>query len=197
MPLFFMDSSRWFRRPLCCRYLAVRFDRLRLPMVRGGLVADADWHWAVGFITDGQFEVLGAWRNESVETPQRVAQDLRDRGIERIKALAGDAPLVAAIEGFRSKACRQSMTELAESGVFGPRMLRAIRWTDAAAQRVQCRVQRAARSCGPLADDDAAADFIAQAFQRADRDLLHDRLDRRGLAPYGQGAFVDSLARAA
>jgi len=197
MSYFFCESSRWFSGTLCCRYLVVRFDRLRLPMRHEGAIAKVDWHWALGFFTDGRFEVVGAWRDEGADTPHRVAQDLHDRGIEWIKALAGEDSLVSAMDRFRPRACRQSTTELALSGAFGPRMRQAIRWTEIAAQQLQGRMQTAARKHGPFDDNDAAADFIAQAFQRADRDLLHDRWDRKHPAPYGQGAFVASLASAA
>jgi hypothetical protein len=76
-------------------------------------------------------------------------------------------------------------------------MRRVARWTDAAAQRVQDRMQRVVRSQLPFADDAAAADFIAHAFQRADRDLLRDRRDRKQPAPFGQRAFVASRASVA
>jgi hypothetical protein len=197
MPYFFWDSTRWLSSALCCRYLVVRFGRLRIPMGHEGSSTTAEWHWAFGFFMDGRFEVLGAWRDEGVATPQRIAADLHNRGIERIKAVAADDSLVAAMARLRPKVSRQSMAELAECSAFGPRMRQAIRWTDAAAQRVQDRMQRVARSQSPFADDAAAADFIAQAFQRADRDLLSDRLGRARPAPYGASASAAALVAAA
>lgn len=194
MSYFFWDSSRWFRGTLCCRYLAVRFEKLRVPMRVAGPVRPVEWHWALGFFTDGQFEVLGAWRDEGTGTPQRIAKDLSDRGIERIRAVAGDDSLVAAMGHFRPRASMQCMAQLVEHGAFGPRMRQAIRWTDTAAQHLQDRMHRVVRNHGPFGDDAAAADFIAQAFQRADRDLLSDRRDRKYPAPYGQVAFSALLA---
>lgn len=197
MSYFFWQSTRWFRGTLCCRYLVVRFGRLRVPVRHEGSSTTTDWHWAFGFFTDGQFEVLGAWHDAGAATPHLIAADLHNRGIERIKALAADDSLVAAMGCLRPKVSRQSMARLAECSAFGPRMRQTIRWTDAAAQRVQDRMQRVVRSQLPFADDAAAADFIAQAFQRADRDLLRDRRDRKHPAPFGQRAFVASRASAA
>ncbi|MBV8037243.1 hypothetical protein [Roseateles sp.] len=197
MSYFFWESNRWLSNPLCCRYLVVRFGRLRVPMRHEGSAGAADWHWALGLFTDGWLEVLGTWRDEGAVTSQRIAADLHDRGIERIKALAGEDSLAVAMDRFRPRASRQGMAELAECGAFGPRMRQAIRWTDAAAQRLQARMQRVAGNPPPLPDDAAAADFLARAFQRADRDLLYDRWDRKRPAPFGQGAFVAALAGAA
>ncbi|MCE4538528.1 transposase [Pelomonas sp. P7] len=197
MSYFFWKSTHWFSCALCCRYLVVRFDRLRIPMRNEGTAGTAEWHWALGLFTDGRFEVLGAWRDEGAATAQRIATDIHDRGVERIKALAGNDSLVAAMEGFRPKVCRSTVAELAECSAFGPRMRQAIRWTDAATQQLQNRMQRVIGNQPPFADDAAAAEFIAQAFQRADRDLLDDRWGRARPAPYGASASAAALAAAA
>lgn len=193
MSYLIWKSTQWFSGALCCRYLVVRFGRLRVPMRHEGATTAAEWHWALGLFTDGQFEVLGAWRDQGAATQQRIAADLRNRGIERIKALAGDDSLAAAMGRFRPKVSRQSMAELAGCGALGPRMRQAIHWTEVAAQRLQDRMQRVVRNQPPFAGDAAAADFIAQAFQRADRDLLDDRWDRAKPAPYGASASAAAL----
>jgi hypothetical protein len=197
MTCFFRESSCWFNGALCCRYVAVQFDRLRVPTGTAGVPATVDWYWALGLFTDGQFQVLGAWRDEGPATPQRIAADLSDRGLERIKALAADDSLVAAMKALRPKFCEHTVAELAESGVLSARMRQAIRWTDTATQHLQGRLSRAAVKHGPFADHAAAADFIAQAFQRADRDLLADSCGRAKPAPFGLSAAPRVLARAA
>ncbi|HEU6456158.1 MAG TPA: hypothetical protein VN201_11880 [Roseateles sp.] len=194
MSYFFCDSQRWFSGTLCCRYLVVRFGKLRVPLVKDGSVVAADWHWALGFFTDGQFEVIGAWPDQGAVTGQRIAVDLYNRGIERIKAAAAEGSVLDALGDLRLKVGKGTTVELAESGAFGPRMRRAIRWTDAAGQHLQGRMSRVAKRQPPFADPAAAADFIARAFQRADRDLLRDRWDRKHPAPFGQRAFVASLS---
>lgn len=197
MAYFFCESPCWFRGTLCCRYLVVRFGTLRVPMLKGGAVAAAEWHWALGFFRDGQFEVLGAWQDESEGTAQRIAMDLHDRGIERIKAIAAEDRLLEAMVGLRPKVCRNTTAELVESGRLGSCMRRAACWAEVTGQRLQARMSGVARRQAPFADPAAAADFIAQAFQRADRDLLRDRWDRQRPAPFGQRAFVAAMATAA
>ncbi len=197
MAYFFCESPRWFSGTLCCRYLVARFDKLRVPMLKGGVVAAAEWHWALGFFRDGQFEVLGAWQGEGAATAQRIAVDLHDRGVERINAVAAEDRLLDAMASLRPQVCRNTTAELVESGSLGSRMRRAVRWTEVAGQRLQARMSGVARRQAPLADPAAAADFIAHAFQRADRDLLRDRWDRKHPAPFGQRAFVAAMATAA
>lgn len=197
MAYFFCESPRWFSGPLCCRYLVARFSKLSVPMIEEGAPVPAEWHWALGFFADGQFEALGAWQGEGEGTAQRIARDLHDRGIERIKAIAAEDRLLEAMAGLRPKVCRNTTAQLVEFGSLGSRMRRAVRWTDVAGQHLQARLSRVARRQAPFADPAAAADFIAQAFQRADRDLLRDRWDRKHPAPFGQGAFIAAMAIAA
>ncbi len=200
MSYFFWESNRWFSGALCCRYLVVRFGKLSIPMLEDGAVEPAEWHWALGFFRDGQFEVLGAWRDEGEGTAQRIATDLHDRGIERVTAVAAEDGLLEAIGGLRPKVCRNTTAELRQSDALGARMRRAVQWTEIAGQRLQSRMSGAAKRAGPFVDQAVAADFIAKAFQRASRDLLKDRwerLERKRLALFGQDAFVAYRAGAA
>jgi len=193
MSYYFWESNRWFSGALCCRYLVVRFGKLRVPMLKDAAVVSAEWHWALGFFRDGQFEVLGAWRDEGEGTAQRIATDLYDRGIERINAVAAEDGFLEAIGGLRPKVCRNTAAEFLESDALGSRMRRAVRWTEIAGQRLQSRMSGAAKRAGPFVDQAVAPDFIAKAFQRASRDLLEDRwgrLDRKRSALFGQDAFV-------
>lgn len=196
MAYFFSESDRWFSGSLCRRYLVARFGKLCVPMLKQGAPAAADWHWALGFFTDGQFEVLGAWQHEGEGIARRIAMDLHDRGVERIKAIAAEDRLLEAMADLRPKVCRNTTAELVESGHLGPHMRRAARWTEVAGQRLQARMSGVARRQAH-ADPAASADFIAQAFQRADRDLLCDRWDRKHPAPFGQRAFVAAMTTAA
>jgi transposase InsO family protein len=188
MSYLFWEPTRWFKGALCCRYTVVQFGKLRIPMRIDGAPATAEWHWALGLFTDGRFQLLGAWRNEGPATAQRIAEDLRDRGLERVAALAADNKLVAAMKGLSPKTYQRTVTELAESGAASSRMRQAIHWTDTAAQHLQERMSRAAKKDGPFVDHAAGADFIARAFQRVDRALLADYWGRAKPAPYGLSA---------
>jgi hypothetical protein len=197
MTYFFWDSPRWFDGALCGRYTVVQFGNLRLPMRIDGVLTAAEWHWALGLFTDGKFQVLGAWRDEGLATPQRIAADLHDRGLERVKALAADDGLVVAMKTCHPRLCEHTVAELAESGAVSSRMRQAIRWTDTAAKRLQERMWRAAKKHGPFADHSVAAEFLAQAFQRADRHLLADDWERAKPAPFGVTPAPRVLLRAA
>ncbi|HEY1130522.1 MAG TPA: hypothetical protein VGF12_14060 [Roseateles sp.] len=196
MPYFFWSTARWYSGALCCRYLVVRFGKLYIPMLKDGSTAVSEWHWALGFFTDGRFEVLGAWQDDGGGTAQRIAVDLYQRGIERVKAVVADDHVVDALTGLRPKVCGRASAELAASSALGPRMRRVIRWADIAGLHLQGRMSRVAKLQAPFANQAAAAEFIARAFQRADRDLLHDRLDRACPAPYGASASAAALAAA-
>lgn len=191
------ESTHWFNDALCCRYTVVQLGKLQVPMQIDGTPVTAEWHWALGLFTDGQFQVFGAWRDEGPETAQRIAGDLYKRGLERVSALAADESLVAVVKAQHPKFCERSVAELAESGSASSRMRQAIRWTDTAAQHLQERMSRAAKKHAPFAEHAAAGDFLAQAFQRADRDLLWDYWGRAKPAPYGLSAAPRDLARAA
>ncbi len=196
MSYFFWDSTRWFSSALCCRYTVVQFGKLQLSMRINGVLTAAEWHWALGLFSDGQLEVFGAWRDEGPETPQRIAGDLHDRGLEQVRALAADDGLAVAMKARHPKLCEHTVAELVESGTASYRMRQAIRWTDAAAQRLQERMSRAAKKFGAVSDHATAAKFLAHAFQRADRDLLADYWKRAKPAPYGVSAAPRILLRA-
>ncbi len=199
MPYRSWESTHWCNRALCCRYLFGRFDRLRIPMLRDGAVVDESWHWALGFFIDGQFQVLGAWRDEGEGTAQRIAMDLHDRGIEHVRAVAAEDSLLQALEVLQPKVCRNTTAQLLEPDVLTSRMRRAVRWTDLAWGHMQRRLSLAAKREGPFTDPGAVADFLAKAFQRVSRDLLDDRYvgwDKRS-ARFGQDAFIAYRAAAA
>jgi len=184
------EANRWFSGTLCCRYVVVRFDRLRVPMLEEGAVVPVHWRWALGCFTGGEFEVLGAWRDDGAGTASRVATDLHDRGLERVGALAADDDLILELAGFRPRVCRNTTAQLIDSGALGSRMRRAVRWTEVAGEHLQTRMSVSARRHGPFVDEPAVAAFMARSFQRAHRDLLADGWDRAHPARFGQAAFA-------
>ncbi|MCE4554022.1 transposase [Pelomonas cellulosilytica] len=199
MPYFFWTTGDWFSAVLCCRYLFVRLDKLRMPMLRVGAVRYEEWHWALGFFTDGQFQVLGAWPDEGEGTAQRIAKDLHDRGVERVHAVAAEDSLLQALEALLPKVCSNTTAQLLEPDVLDSRMHGPVRWTEVAWPHLQGRVSRAAKREGPFADRGAAADFLSKAFQRVSHDLLDDRYvgwNKRS-ARFGQDAFTAYRGRAA
>lgn len=72
---------------LCCSYLAVFFDWLRMPWPCAQVVSTRGLLWALGVHRDGQGEVLGVWSAPVARSfPwQMVLADLKVRGVERIR----------------------------------------------------------------------------------------------------------------
>jgi uncharacterized Zn-binding protein involved in type VI secretion len=197
MSYFIWESNQWLNGALCRRHLVGTFNKFGVPIMSKEALDDSEWHWALGLVTDGQFQVVGAWRAEDASTAGRIAADLHDRGIERIDAVVADGGLVAALQGLNCSVCARTASELAVTGSVSLRMRRAVIWTDAAAQRVQKIISRAVKRHGPFVDHDAVADFLAQALQRAERDLLRHcgRSTRPALSD--ASAAPSMLARAA
>ncbi|RQO61746.1 hypothetical protein DBR47_06255 [Paucibacter sp. KBW04] len=83
-------NAEWLSRPLCCRYALVHFAAL--PIQAPALVEESrsPLTWALGTLSDGQRELLGAWRCSPMGAPdwRAVFVDLADRGVERIRFVA-------------------------------------------------------------------------------------------------------------
>ncbi len=79
--------SEWQARPLCCRYLSAHFDLLPMQVQEAGAAHCREAYWALGFLADGQCEILGSWlAPSSREMPwQEVFEDLKDRGVEKVR----------------------------------------------------------------------------------------------------------------
>ncbi len=150
MPYFFCVSQRWSGGTRCSHHQVVRFGKLHVPLLKGGAVMAANWHWALRLFTDGQFEVIGAWPDQGPATGQRIAIDLYNQGMERIKAAAAESSILDALGNDRFRVGRSTTDKLAESGAFGPRTRRAIRWTDAAGQHLQGRLSPRGAAAGPV-----------------------------------------------
>lgn len=93
------QSIEWQSRPLCCRYLVVRFEALSIQVPKEGIARDLTTCWALGTLADGQREVLGVWLESlpGVIDSQKVFDDLKARGVERIRFVATTEPAVARV----------------------------------------------------------------------------------------------------
>ncbi|MCE4538192.1 hypothetical protein LXT12_13115 [Pelomonas sp. P7] len=169
----FAPVSDWLSRPLCCRYAFAEFKVLNLPIRHSDTVEQARWLWAVGLFEQDQYEILGAW---SDQTPlAEVAHDLHKRGIEQITAIAAERvadfaslhPTVqwsAAADGVNALRLRTG----ADSGRQRRVVLQSAATT---AERLHKSITRAIRRRAPFEDEVAAAAFLAQALEKADRRL--------------------------
>ncbi|MEO6279863.1 hypothetical protein [Roseateles sp.] len=167
------DLEHWLSRPLCCRYVLAEFKTLRLPIRDGAEVLDMSWRWALGLFKPGEYEVLGAWPAGAPSVD--VAHDLHQRGLEHLTAVSADVGMDCA-STFPDAVCWSSVgdpniTRVPPSGSFGPRRRAALRSAAATARRMQISINRAIKRRGPFADEAAAAAFLAQTLERADRRL--------------------------
>jgi hypothetical protein len=167
-----MMENAWLNKPLCCRYLFAEFKTLRLPVRDGGAVNDIQWRWALGLFKQCQYEILGAWPTQVA--PAHAMQDLHQRGIEHIRAVAAD-DATDVIAHYTDAATwpvvGDDATALSQSavGTFDPRRRATLRAAAATAERLQRSLKRAIRRCAPFADEAAAAAFLAQQLEKADR----------------------------
>lgn len=167
-------QTPWFSKPLCCRYVLAEFKTLPLPVRDGDAVKDISWRWALGLFKQDEYEVLGAW-------PARVslalvALDLHVRGIEHINAIVAEAS--ADLAPLDPDA---TLWPMAESGLdalhpstaaaFGHGHRTALQPATATAERLHKSLTREIRRRAPFADEVAAATFLAQALEKADRRL--------------------------
>lgn len=166
-------TARWLSRPLCVRYVLAEFKILRLPVRDGSEVREMSWRWALGLFKPDQYEVLGAWPPEARSAD--VARDLHQRGVEHVTAISADAGTDFSAmfpDALSWPACgKPGDAGLPASVSFGHRRRAALRSAAANAQRLQLSVTRAIKRRAPFADEAAAAAFLAQTLERADRHL--------------------------
>lgn len=83
--------ERWLKRALCRRYAAVAFTTISSPAVRNQSDLGQTFCWAFGSLINGECEILGAWKLDSVSaTPANVFGDLYVRGVEFLRCGIGD-----------------------------------------------------------------------------------------------------------
>lgn len=168
-----LQAVRCLSKPLCCRYVLAEFKTLRLPVRDGAEVREMSWRWALGLFKTDEYEVLGAWPMEA--TSADVAHDLRKRGVERLTAVSADTGMNCS-STFPDAVCLSPVsqphsTSAPAAASFGPRRRASLRSASATAQHMQVSITCAVKRRGPFADEAAAAAFLAQTLERADRRL--------------------------
>lgn len=158
-------------RALCGRYVFAEFRTLHLPVRDGDAVRCAPWRWALGLFRRDQYEVLGAWPAQ--DSPALVVHDLHERGIEHLRAVAGIG-VADCISRYPDAVswpsdCEPGGTSSPAVGGFGPRRRAALESAIAVAERLQQRMARAIKRHGPFSNDLAAADFLRESLEKADR----------------------------
>ncbi|MBV8035527.1 hypothetical protein [Roseateles sp.] len=160
----------WLSKPLCCRYVFAGFKTLRLPVRVGDVVTDATWRWALGLFRQDEYEVLGAWPPQS--THEQVARDLHARGVERIVAVHGRTDCRSSFPGaviWPPAVAPEEAGSTAALHPFGRRRRAVLQSAVATAAQIQSRIARAIKRRAPFSDEAAAAAFLTEMLQKADR----------------------------
>lgn len=188
--------ASWRSVPLCCRYSLVRFGHLPVQSEDVDVASFGSVLWALGVLSDGQYEVLGAWPVPEPFTTEwaSVFEDLRSRGVERIDAAVGDElgidtvalrkayPSAAAL-GFPPNAMsvRSSNTALSRRVVASgsrsrprgrvSRHQRLVRASDDAVYRLKASAALAMARHGRFSTYEAALSFANDKLRQAERKL--------------------------
>ncbi len=82
--------AEWQHLPLCSSYPVVQVGDLSVQVVGEGVAFDQVIHWALGFLSNGECEALGAWMQpDSGQMPwPEVFEGLKVRGVEQIRFVA-------------------------------------------------------------------------------------------------------------
>jgi len=158
------NRTQWLHRPLCRHYAWVLLDALRVPVRHGDGDCEHRFHWALGWLADGECEGLGAWTHleEDTDSLRWWFADLQARGVERLSNWACPG------------------TGQGRGHVPSPAVLDA--------EQVRAGLHRAVRRHGGFESASAVLDFIADALQRAERRLDRERLIAKGKARLDSGS---------
>jgi putative transposase len=88
------EVREWLRQPLCCQYLVVLFDALRVQVQEGGAARDKTIYLGLGMLVDGSHEVIGLWNDPAPGAIgwRNLFVHLKHRGVEGIRFFGIDAP---------------------------------------------------------------------------------------------------------
>ena len=183
------------RLPLCARYLVVCGRTASWRPSTCGSGDGSQVLWAVGALASGETEILGAWLAQDVNRPTwaPVEDDLRRRGVERIRVLVTEDSAVQAANFPGSPTLVSQLACMPESMSslgLAARQCRIVERTVLLAERISALIRRRLSRMAPI---NAAADALervagslAQAQRRIDMstDIFRGALHR----PSGQGA---------
>ena len=191
------SNAAWRSIPLCRRYCLVRFEALPVQSEKDGVVSSGTVLWAFGVLSDGQYEVLGAWPVSEPATTgwAGVFDDLQSRGVERIgSVVSGETSLDAAAlrRAYPSAAsleaspaatpvsrARPAVSQRSDAAgpqcrppVRGSLPQRIVQASDCAVQRLQACVALTVARHGPFSNLEAARSFVIGDLRLAERKLV-------------------------
>lgn len=157
-------NPSWLGRPLCRRYVFAKFKTLQLPVRDGDAVKHLAWRWALGQFKQNEYEILGAW--PACAALAYVARDLHKRGVEYISAIA-----VEVGADFGSPAPEAAPRPPTERSLDTRGRWAVLELAAVTEKRLHKSLTREIRRRAPFADEVAAATFLGEALEKADRRL--------------------------
>jgi len=190
----------WLRRPLCWRYKFARVLSFQLAVL--GRNEAEHWRWAFALFSLDECEVLGVWSGGAA-TAGSILGDLAQRGVERIELMStqdpvGGSSLVGNRTGLGVGQVTQTLwidrlialDRIARE--FHGRRRPPLSSAVATSNRLHKRLVQAVRRHSPFASSEAAAAFIAQWMERADRCLFETARPRLAVSRLGAVALDDA-----
>lgn len=177
--------------PLCRRYWLVVIVEASMSALESERVRDRVLHLGFGALPGGQQEILGAWPDpdSQVTVWQTIANDLKVRGVERIRFVGGSdpasiqaamrtsypgvtvLPALAELLHQREGGLPATLEQLESRFAWPPRQSRILRNAVDAANQWSRHLNRAVARHGCFSCPAAVTSFVVDRLTRAERDL--------------------------
>lgn len=162
------------RLPLCTRYLVAYGRSVSWRTSTCGSGDGSQVLWAVGALASGETEILGNWATQDGNQPTwaLAEEDLRRRGVERIRILiTDDAEAVAAdFPGNPALVYRSACTPVSLASLeLTARQHRIAERTTSLADRINATIVRRLRRMAPLSSSADALELVARSLAQAGR----------------------------
>lgn len=159
---------------LCARYLVVYGRSVSWRTSTSGSGDGSQGLWAVGALASGETEILGNWATQDGSQPTwaLAEEDLRRRGVERIRILiTDDAEAVAAdFPGNPTLVYRSACTPVSLASLeLTARQHRIAERTTSLADRINATIVRRLRRMAPLNSAADALELVARSLAQASR----------------------------
>lgn len=166
----------WLTLPLCGRYVVVHFNLVWVPQDAADQAVAATTICAIGTLTDGQHELMGAWFHppEGSGVWPDVLRELWERGVEQIDwAVVSGQPAPSAGDEAVSPRVGHWLDEstlISPTVILSPRMKRAMAMSHDRSQRLQAAMRRSARRRGgQFGSPESAFACLLRHWKRMDR----------------------------
>jgi len=169
------QDSSWLTRPLCMRYALATFAVTTVRIRSADGVHKLPVHWGIGWLSDGECEILGAWHGgfATDKAPADILDDLRDRGVERIWHAIGSSiePLQARLAAIFPGAIFDHLADPVFTKALAAAQGRVHQPAELLVEQIRNGLTRVIHRHGVFVSPLAALNVVACTLQQADRHL--------------------------